>query len=157
MAISTIRFRGVFAGLRSTRKRYKAIDYLRTHIARFNKSEANLVNIDPKLNAQVMRILSSGDSIKVDISKTGDIIKVKLAEEVAPKSPAGAVTAKLHTVSNAVKSEEKKPDNQASKKPEKITEKPAAKGSGKMESAQNAESNRGKQKVDKPAETKNQG
>ena len=87
-AISTIKFRGVMAGLRSTRKRCKASDYLREHVARFNKSSATNVRIDPTLNDFIMsRIVKRGKSVQVDVTKSGDIINVKLAPGQVPAAP----------------------------------------------------------------------
>ncbi|MHB1830711.1 MAG: hypothetical protein ACYCO0_04940 [Candidatus Micrarchaeaceae archaeon] len=80
MATTTIRFMSVMAGLRQTRKRKKASDYLREHIARFNKSRPELVKIDPLLNQFIMtRSVHGGDSVKVEVVKSGDVLNVKLA------------------------------------------------------------------------------
>ena len=84
----TIRFKKVMAGLRQTRKRYKASDHLREHIARFNKSSPELVKIDPKLNDFMMsRVVKGGDKVKVEITKTGDMVNVKLAAGQVAASP----------------------------------------------------------------------
>lgn len=156
MVISTIRFRGVFAGLRSTRKRYKAADYLRTHIARLNKSDASLVSIDPRLNVQIMHILQSGDPIKVDIVKSGSIIKVKLAGEAATPPSASAATPKPQSAADAAKPEVKKADTRPSRESGKTTERPDGKSARKKGPIQNAESAKEKQNEGKPSETKNQ-
>lgn len=76
------------AGLRQSRKVYKASGHLREHIARFNKSSPDMVKIDPKLNEFVMsRVVKSGGRVKVEISKTGDVINAKLAPGQVPVSP----------------------------------------------------------------------
>ena len=78
----------VMAKLRQTRKRKKSSDYLREHIARFNKSRPELVKIDPSLNQFIMtRSVHGGDSVKVEVSKSGDILNVKLAPGQMPEKP----------------------------------------------------------------------
>ncbi len=85
----TIRFKKVMAGLRQTRKRYKASDHLREHIARFNKSNTELVKIDQRLNDFMMsRVVKGGDKVKVEITKTGEIVNVKLAPGQVAAAPA---------------------------------------------------------------------
>ncbi len=76
----TIRFRKAMAGLRSTRKKYKAADHLREHVTRFNKVDAGSVSIDPKLNEYIIKnIINSGSALKVEIDRNAGAISVKLA------------------------------------------------------------------------------
>ena len=111
----TIRFKSVMAGLRQTRKRYKASDHLREHIARFNKSAPEMVKIDPKLNDFMMsRVVKGGDKVKVEVSKTGDIINAKLA----PGQVAAAPTIPAQT-SATPKAADAKPAKPAEKAPAK--------------------------------------
>jgi ribosomal protein L31E len=115
-----IRFKSVMAGLRQSRKRYKASDYLRRHVARFNKSTPEMVKIDPKLNDFMMsRVVKRGSKVKVEISKTGDIINVKLAPgqvAAAPatqaKTPAASATAKQGAAAAAKPADRAQPKQQ---------------------------------------------
>ena len=111
----TIRFKGVMAGLRQTRKRYKASDYLRRHIARFNKSAPEMVKIDMKLNDFMMsRVVKQGNKVKVEISKTGEIINVKLAPgQVAISPNAPAQTSAVPAASKSSEKAKSKPQQEA--------------------------------------------
>ena len=81
----TIRFKGVLAGFKATKKRYKASDHLRAHVARFSKSSPELVSIDPALNDFMMsRVVKGGSKVKIEVSKTGDILNAKLAPGQMP-------------------------------------------------------------------------
>lgn len=133
MTTSTIRFRGMFSRLRSTRRRYKAVDYVREHIARLNKSGADSVKISPKLNERIMRIITTGDPVKVDITRSGEIINVKLAGETVqtasdqqakPKDAAAAAKPEIKLAGK----QETKPATPKEDKPKESTgaEKPAS-------------------------------
>ncbi len=142
MATTTIRFMGVMAGLRQTRKRKKASDYLREHIARFNKSRPELVKIDPLLNRFIMtRSVHGGDSVKVEIVKSGDVLNAKLAPGqmamAAPEEPdkkakqqqkAGAAATQKIAAKPAQLAEGKAKPDSADKKAQPDGQKPQNKG-----------------------------
>lgn len=111
-----IRFKSVMAGLRQSRKRYKASDYLREHVARFNKSTPEMVKIDPKLNDFMMsQVVKRGSKVKVEISKTGEIITVKLAPGQVAAAPVAAAPAKTPAKPAAAKPSDKQAKQQQPK------------------------------------------
>jgi ribosomal protein L31E len=108
MSISTIRLRGVFARIRSTKKKQRAADHIRRHVAKFNNINPDFVMIDPKLNSYMMRYNSkSGDALKVDIVKSGEKITLKLAEEVKQKPEEAKKGAKAEVKADSNPVEEK--------------------------------------------------
>lgn len=130
----TIRFKGVMAGLKQTKKRYRASDHLREHIARFNKSLPEFVKIDPSLNDFMMsRVVSRGSKVKVEVSKTGEIINARLAPgQVPAKQDAPKPTAAA------------KPAVQPAQKKQATAQQPQAKAEAKKAPADSA------QKADRP-------
>ena len=127
---ATVRFRGYMASLRQSRKRNKASDHLRESVARFNKSTPDMVSIDPKLNDFIMsRAVKGGDSVKVEITKNGARLNVKLApgQVAASTKPEPAKTAATKPVQQQAKVLPKTDQKTAPKKEEKpkpaITEK----------------------------------
>lgn len=137
MASYTIRFRSVMAGLRSTRKRYKASGHLREHIARFSKVSPDSVKIDPRLNEYIMsRSVKGGDEVKVDLSKTGEILNVKLAPGQLPEPP------KPQAAAPAQKAGQNKPAALPAKseaKPEQKKEEPKQKQQAAARQAEKAQ------------------
>ena len=116
----TIRFKGVLAGFKETKKRYKASDHLRAHVARFSKSSPELVSIDPALNDFMMsRVVKGGSKVKIEVTKNGDILNAKLApgqmaaRQEVPKDVAARPAAKA-----AQKKEQPKAKAAATPKPE---------------------------------------
>ncbi len=124
----TIRFKGVMAGLRQTRKRYKASDHLREHIARHSKSIPEMVKIDPVLNDFMMsRVVKGGSKVKVEISKVGDVVNAKLAPGQMAAKPQQQAQAKAPSKPAAQKqqvSESKSADKAAKQQAEPRAEKP---------------------------------
>ena len=147
----TIRFKGVLAGFKQTKKRYKASDHLREHVARFSKSSPELVSIDPALNDFMMsRVVKGGSKVKIEVSKTGDILNAKLApgqmpaRQEVPKDVAAKPAAQP-----APKKEQSKAKPAAAPKPE-------AKKEAK-ESAPKAEKPKKESKKHSPAQGEQQG
>ena len=137
----TIRFKGVLAGFKATKKRYKASDHLRAHVARFSKSSPELVSIDPALNDFMMsRVVKGGSKVKIEVSKTGDILNAKLApgqmparqevpKDVAAK-PAASSKAKPAAVPKSEAKKESKESAPKADKPKKESKKQAPQAAG---------------------------
>lgn len=151
----TIRFKGIMAGFKQTKKRYKASDHLRQHIARFSNSSPELVSIDPALNDFLMsRVVKGGSKVKVEVNKTGDILNAKLApgqvtaRQEVPKSAATKTSAPIvqkkekeqaQTKSSASKSEA----NTGAKEKELTPKAEKPKREGKKQQAPQAEPKQG--------------
>lgn len=103
----TIRFKGVLAGFKQTKKRYKASDHLRQHVARFSNSSPELVSIDPALNDFLMsRVVKGGSKVKVEVNKTGDMLNAKLAPGQVPARQEVPKAAAKPSVKTAQKKEQ---------------------------------------------------
>ncbi len=84
--VTVVRFRSMFAGLRTSHKKQKAAGYLRMHIARFNNADPDTVKIDKRVNEYIMsNIVKGGGEIKLNIVKSAGKVEVKLAEDTRPK------------------------------------------------------------------------
>ena len=130
MATSTIRFRAVMAGLRESRKVSKASDYLKGYVARFNKVDADSVRIDPKLNEYIMgSVVKMGTAVKVDITKDGALIRVKLAPGQAPAEYKPQEKQAQKPAADKAKPAQAKPESAA--KPAAAPKAPASKAPGK--------------------------
>ena len=89
--VTTVKFRSMLAGLRSTRKKYKAARYLKDHIARFNKTDPDLVKIDRRVNDFIMHnTIKTGDALRLAVSKGPNGINVKLFEDAKKDEAAAA-------------------------------------------------------------------
>lgn len=94
--VTTVRFRSMFAGLRSTRRKNIASKYLRQQIARFSNTDIELVKIDQRVNEYITgNVINRGAMLKVIVNKTAKGVEVKLAEDKwGQKTSAASVTAK---------------------------------------------------------------
>lgn len=88
---ATVRFRKVLAGMRSTKRKYKAAGYLREYVARFSNADPDSIAIDPKLNEYIMKeIINTGGSLRVEISRNAGKVSVKQVGASAPQANAAA-------------------------------------------------------------------
>ena len=124
----TIRFKGVLAGFKATKKRYKASDHLRAHVARFSKSSPELVSIDPVLNDFMMsRVVKGGSKVKIEVTKNGDILNAKLAPgQMAARQEVPKDVAARPAVQVSQKKEQSKAKPAAAPKPEASKSAPKA-------------------------------
>ncbi len=87
--IRTVSLRRKLVKLHTTRRRAKAIDYLREDIARHSNTVPGSVSISGELNSYLMRNLSGQmPEVKISVEKTGDIVKADLAPELKKQAAA---------------------------------------------------------------------
>lgn len=94
--VTTVRFRSMFAGLRSTRRKNIAAKYLREQIARLNGASIESVKINRRVNDYITgNVINRSAQLKLTVNKTKDGVEVRLAEDKwAPKISAAPVTGK---------------------------------------------------------------
>ncbi|MDE1767739.1 MAG: hypothetical protein KGH64_03200 [Candidatus Micrarchaeota archaeon] len=120
--ITTVRFRTMFAGVRSTKRHSKAGPYLRKYIAKYNKVDPQMVKIDKKVNEYMMaNVVSTGGVLKLLVNKNAGILEVKLANDKsavkADSAPAKAAATPGNAASGVIQEKPKATAPQAQKQP----------------------------------------